>query len=408
MEIFKYFKPHINPPPPSVTSPQSYSTDRLTKLPSELFITILALLPPVDRACLGLCDRRLHAIFERYYRFPTLRDEKLSLFIRLERDLPEYFACDICNFLHRYDGSESFGLSGIAHFKSCQLPCIRKGYDWRAECLQGSSITMGSHLSFSYIKNRLYFFQVKLAMRRYWYGPTAGINTDSLAFTQVHQYRHPRATSESSVSCYENIKMLFSMDAQICPDPLGVYIRMQDILIYDIWEDSQIRVDSHTTVMSLYKICPHLLLENKASEVDSVYNGETDSFSYTCPDCNIVSLIEFRRIDSTISLVMTRWVYLGTGISREDPLWKIHIFNSSDGSMPLELPPSLMTHSPRACFENTTSLSLKALTSRNISYLRGGRYKKGAPFALGMQGGPFWHISYKEPSRLWSILSAFS
>lgn len=104
---------------------------------------------------------------------------------------------------------------------------------------------------------------------------------------------------------------------------------------------------------------------------------------------------------------MTRWINLGPGIHREDPLWKIHIFDRNGGPSPDELPYSLRLQSPRTCFENSASLSFKDLRSRNMSYLRGDRYKKGKPFAYE-RADLVWHISYKEPSKIWITSSLFS
>jgi len=90
-------------------SSQPYRLDRLTSLPSKLLTQIYGhLLSPVDRVCLCLCNHRLYILFMTYYQFPSLRCDNLSIFARLERDLPGYCICDICNILHRYDGSERF------------------------------------------------------------------------------------------------------------------------------------------------------------------------------------------------------------------------------------------------------------------------------------------------------------
>lgn len=404
MDFFKYFKECFFKP--DFDLPYPSDIDRLTGLPTELLAQIYTLLSPVDLTCLGLCNHRLYTLFKAYHRFPTLRADRLAIFIRLERDLPEYFACDICNLLHRYDGSESFGLSGLAHTKSTQLPCVRKGYEPDAECIGGSSISMRSHAWFSHPGTRVSFLQIKLAMRRYCYGPQAGINPDSLAFTQVIEYKHPSKRLASRYSVYQTIKTLFSVDAQVCPKPLGVHIRMQDILLYDIWEDSKIERNSNRDLLRLYEICQHASLESKASDINSLYHGRTTSFPYTCPKCNTVSVIEFCRIDYRLALVMTRWVNLGPGIRREDPRWQMHIFDRKDRSSSFELPSSLKRQSPRTCFENTTSLSFEDFRSRNISYLCGDRYKQGEPFAVA-RAGHAYHISYKEPSRRWGISFPF-
>lgn len=406
MELLKYFfKPHLDLPHRAV-SPRPECIDRLTSLPSELLLLIYDVLWPEDAVCLCLCNHRLHALLKAHYEFSTPRSINLSICHRLERDLPEYFACDVCSILHRYDGSESFGLSGLARNRSSQLPCIRKGYNSQTECFGGSSINMRSHAYFPYSGNRITFLQIKLAMRRYCYGARFGINTDSLAFTQVREYVHPWAKNDLSSPIYRNIKVLFSMDAQVCPEPLGVLIRMQDIILYDVWEDSKIPGKSNPHLLWLYEICQHTSLVSKADEIDSVYKGWTSSFTYTCYRCNTVSLIEFRRINARLALVLTRWVDLGRGIDREDPRWKIHIVNCKDKTIPYELPHAFTLQSPRKCFENTASLSLKDFRSRNISYLRGDRYREGEPFAAG-RGQSLWHISYKEPQKKWTISSLF-
>jgi hypothetical protein len=114
MELLKsFFKPQLHFSHQAM-SPQSHCPGRLTALPLELLVLVCNSLSPVDLVCFCLCNHRLHIIFKIFYHCPTLRDDKLSIFTRLERDLPEYFACDICIILHRYNGSESFGLSGLA------------------------------------------------------------------------------------------------------------------------------------------------------------------------------------------------------------------------------------------------------------------------------------------------------
>ncbi|CAG8410165.1 unnamed protein product [Penicillium salamii] len=414
MELLKYlFNPHLDLPQRTM-SHKSYCIDRLTRLPEELLIVICRQLSPVDIVSLSLCNHRLHTLFCNYYQFPTLRSDRLSIFIRLEKDLPEYFACDVCNFLHRYDGSESFGPSGLVHHRSSQLPCVRKGYQWKAEFIGGSSTSLRTHQDFAHSAHRVSFLHIKLAMRRYWYGPRSGINTDCLAFTQVLERPHPWQELGLSSSLCQNIRFLFSIEAQIWPEPLGVHIRMQDIVLFDLWEDSKTEVPPMSHPMWSYEICRHTPLDPKAAEIESVYNGDSSSFPFTCTKCNTVSLVEFRRIDCRLALVMTRWINVGAGIHRDDPLWKFHAYKcnyeprthrdnllwrlrarySMDGMMPDELSSSLMLQSPRVCFERTASLSFQDLRSRNISYLRGDRYKKGQPFTYE-QKPDFWHISYK-------------
>lgn len=104
------FEPYLTSPDME-NSPKTYYTNTLPGLPAELILQVCDLLPPVDRVCLSLCNHPLRALFQTYFPSGPLGDENFNFSIcdRLERDLPEYFWCDICNILHRYDGSESFG-----------------------------------------------------------------------------------------------------------------------------------------------------------------------------------------------------------------------------------------------------------------------------------------------------------
>lgn len=103
------FEPY--PPSPDMeNSPKTYDTNTLPVLPAELILQVWSS-TTVDRVCLSLCNHPLRALFQTYFPSSPLGDEnfKFSICDRLERDLPEYFWCDICNIRHRYDGSESFG-----------------------------------------------------------------------------------------------------------------------------------------------------------------------------------------------------------------------------------------------------------------------------------------------------------
>lgn len=92
---------------------------------------------------------------------------------------------------------------------------------------------------------------------------------------------------------------------------------------------------------------------------------------------------------------MTRWVSLGPGLTKEDPLWKTHV------RMPLGRraqvdwdDPSFVAHSPRLCFEDEASEPFEDLRSRNLSYLNDRQYKRAMPCIAQLN---LWHISYTEP-----------
>lgn len=181
----------------------------LAGLPPELFLLISGFLSVVDITCLSLCNRRFRELSLRQIigQSPLTKHEKLSVLNKLERDSPEYFACDICHVLHRYDGSESFGLSGLHQERTCRLPCVDGWFSY--------AFTLHYRYNWSY---RLSFLQLKLAMRRCYYGPRAGISTDSLSYTQVRQFP-------------PDMISLFSQEAEIYPKLPGLHLRIQDIVL---------------------------------------------------------------------------------------------------------------------------------------------------------------------------------
>jgi len=84
-------------------------------------------------------------------------------------------------------------------------------------------------------------------MRRFYFGPSSEISTDSLYFTQVRGYSPP---------CYGSdrppILSLFSIEATVCSSSLGIYIRTQDIVILGKWDDLLFRNGSISIVDSRY------------------------------------------------------------------------------------------------------------------------------------------------------------
>ncbi len=197
---------------------EAHPANTLTGLLPELLLSISDFLSVVDLICWSICNHRLRELSLRQInrQSPLTQYEKLAVLNRLERDSPEYFACDICNVLHRYDGSESFGLSGLRHKRTCPLPCVD-------EWFRISSI-LKTHSTPRYMLNQLSFLQLKLAMKQFYYSPRSGISTESLSYTQVRQFP-------------PDVVSLFSMEAQIYPELPGLHVRMQDILIVSATPD---------------------------------------------------------------------------------------------------------------------------------------------------------------------------
>lgn len=122
-------------------------------------------------------------------------------------------------------------------------------------------------------------------MRRFYYGPKSGISTDSLSYTQVREY--PQQSVYLS---------LFSREAQICPEPLGLYIRMQDIVIVRDLDGLIFRF------FSPFWVCLHAGPPDVTSIVESLLDEVKFSFAYNCQFCNTDAHIEIRQFDSNAQL----------------------------------------------------------------------------------------------------------
>ncbi|KAJ5156811.1 hypothetical protein N7492_009614 [Penicillium capsulatum] len=75
----------------------------LAGLLPELILSISDFLPPVDLYCFSVCNRRLYGLLSRPINRSLLLapNDKFSIRTRLERDTLKFFACEVCNLLHR-------------------------------------------------------------------------------------------------------------------------------------------------------------------------------------------------------------------------------------------------------------------------------------------------------------------
>lgn len=235
-------------------------------------------------------------------------------------------------------------------------------------------------------------------MRRFHYGPKSGISADSLSYTQVRQ--HPIK------SAHPDTISLFSIEAQICPEPLGLYVRMQDIVLFRT-RDELIYAPNHRALDPLIICDDHRLLGIIRPLVQLLHREEKVPFADTCQICNTDYQIEISEFDSKIALIITRWVNLGRGLTPDHPMWKIHACFPAGGHGLLDRgDPEHFLQSPRICFEDMATQSIDDLRSRNLSYLRDQQYKRVMPFTAAELD--VWHISYTEPwkkGRIGSLLS---
>ena len=281
----------------------------LTGLPVELILSISDFMPTDDILCLSVCNLRLSAILRRKRKslqLPTAKD-KLPILRRIERDLPHYFLCYCCFLLHKFDGSEDFGLSGRRSQWTCRLPCVMNG-DWENEELQ-----IAMHEVPARVDYKICFIHVQLAMRRFYLGARSGISVNALSYTQRREFA--------------GLKTLFCVQAKLCPDPPGLFVRIQEIMLLG---NRNVPGRSSNVPPQFMRICAHVFRWMTSTYVNSMAAGYPagSKFSYWkdhCETCNTHFELERRQFGGDVVLVLTRWTALGPGLSPDDRQWKAHV-----------------------------------------------------------------------------------
>lgn len=347
--------------------------DFLDALPVELLLLIADFLLLEDIYCLSLCNRRLLALFRgqikpQYY---LERSAQLSFLRRLERDNPRYLACGTCLVLHSVDSiSEPFELASPAHTYPPRVDCPVATF---GKDLPGP-FWMVRHKGFgTFSRYQLHFSHIHLAMRRFYCGPQYGISTDALSFTEV----------TSDFPCVDRVVSpitLFSIEAQICPTPPSLLLRIQDVMSMEntrLLLDDEDDFEPDQTYYGTLPACKHI---SKSFWMQNPPLNRYPTREYsTCDECNIdyETELSVNPSNGRMDAVMTSWINLGAGLSPNDPLWKINagrMWGESDfwteglGYRHAGL-------SPRRTFEALTDTSLGDLTARNLSYLDDQRYE---------------------------------
>ena len=381
------FPPDIPPMLERIGQPSATpNMNTLAGLPVELLLLITDLLPVDDLICVSLCSRRLFIINNpQYPSTQPSKELKLPILRRLERDLPNYFICYKCFILHRLDGSKTSGISGpIVHF-TCPLRCLRSS-KWAPEHI----ISLGEWLPPVNMFHKFCFLHVQLAMRRFYLGDQVGISTKALSYTQVRV--HP----ENSMR--PDITSLFSIDAAICPDPPGLCLRAQQMVVahrgrWDLLlpKDKKKSIKDIPDVVCHCQLIPIWQKPEMVKPVVLGYQlGERNPFStFICDKCNTDLRIEICEFGSQLALVVTTWINLGPGLTPDDPQWKIRTRQCRY----MTLDPRYRTSSPRVSFENASPLSLEALLSKNLSYIKDKRYREiMRPILQPFQRPRLWYL----------------
>lgn len=92
----------------------------LAEIPIELLLMIADCLSRDDVTCISLCNHRLFAVFPYQTDAVSTSGEKdqlehkLAVINRLQRDLPHYFLCYVCNHLHKQQAQRMSVLKSLA------------------------------------------------------------------------------------------------------------------------------------------------------------------------------------------------------------------------------------------------------------------------------------------------------
>lgn len=358
-----------------------------TKLPPELILSISDFLPYEDLVCFSVCNHRLFNLLRgQTERLFHTRDDIMSFINHLEQDLPGYFACDICLVVHQFEELRNLDREGFP-----RLCCTARWLEY--------PMVMKSHRYMNYVPS-FSFIQVKLAMKRLYQGPEYGIGTDFLEYAQV---RHCSANSDSRGYPDFTVRnpdfiLLFSRELAVCHEPLGLYMRTQDIVVFRRkWDDLFLHSDDSTCPLTILRLCCVSLCHIVAPLLGCLYKKDQLSFSisfpYTCSTCKSDAEIEICEFDFKLTIIMTRWMNLGRGITKEDSLWQIHV-NSRGGNPPNRGSFIKLNQGPRKCFEKTVSFSFKKLRARNLFHLKDQQYKSTMEFVATRN---IWVFPYLVP-----------
>ena len=369
----------------------------LAGLPPELLLWIADFLPCNDRTCLALCNHQFLAIYRIWYKYvPPSRNEKLLFLMCLERDIPTFFTCHVCHVLHKYRPSKDYGRTRNSW--SSPLPCASQ-WDYNKSLIMETEDVIGKPSPYG-----LYFYHVQLAMKRFLYGPQCGISTEALSYTCV--CLDPEEPVEKPV--------LSSSDAQICGSPPRLIVRIQRMIYvpakrrYLLYENNKKWYSRWPWPMRFYRmhssICGHLRNDNVATLGNNIVKAHRDKneahFSiHACSRCHTDFRIELCQHESDLALVVTKWIDLGSGLTPDSREWALHSQEETlsyskatqidyyrDSTLRAN-PRRNSENSARVLFETTSPLSLAALRSRNLSYLKNQRYRETMRQKLQ---GRFW------------------
>jgi hypothetical protein len=94
---------------------------------------------------------------------------------------------------------------------------------------------------------------------------------------------------------------------------------MQDIVLVKTRDYLTFPIATWLGPLPNFEQCVHYhLLTLIRPVMESLHDGETASFAHTCHKCNTDSQIELVEFDSKIAAIMTRWLNLDPGLTKDD------------------------------------------------------------------------------------------
>lgn len=380
----------------------------LEALPPELILSIAEFLDSDDLTCFSLCSRQLFTFLQtqrrrrrtHYENAMPFEDDhvRTSIVKRLERDLPNYFACHTCIILHRCDDSNCFGLTGPNFLRTSQLPCLGTLPEWPWSKGMGLRLFPGLYTVSGF---DFCFTHLQLAMKRLYQGSQAGISTEALSYTEFQPYESKPVWPRPRVWAPREVR-LFSLEAQICASPPNLCLRTQEIVRSPRGLKSDLFLDSaHNPLQSLF-FCAHVSKHGfwksvGITDAKPVVDEKVTSFARKCRRCNTDFQVDITSIFCDLVLVVTRWFNLGPGLTPNDPQWSRHsaeawcVFNDPD--LPDREYTAVEEFDVRSFFENASQRSFEDLRSYNLALFRNKHYKRVMRKAPAPR--EFWYMAHE-------------
>jgi hypothetical protein len=277
--------------------------DAVSTLPMEIHLAIADFLPPSDAACLALCNRKLAArlgasswLHVAVHVLHGARQEREDFLQRISRDIPPYFYCHKCSYLHRC----THVLPPVGRFVS-PLRCVR-------DSTYHDMLLWATHTHLGTTYYEFTFHHLQLAMLRHRYGSKHGMPIDSLHLHEIEETKYDQTTT------------LFPIDARIVDDELCLRIQQWLLLSPDLTPtlESVRRIGICSHIMK-YSDSFKTLIQAKLDHSEANVQLPAHSKLLKCAHCETEFEISIEMADETRKVVLvTKWLSLGNGTSPND------------------------------------------------------------------------------------------